>query len=354
MCPQTEIHDRLTKREELILQATVQSYITTAEPVGSRAIVKRFGLDLSPATVRNVMADLEESGYLEQLHTSSGRVPTDLGYRYYVNFLMRVQELTSAEQDRLESDFQDQMSDTESLMRHTSHMLALVSHHAGIVTAPRDSSAALSRIELMPVNPTRVAVLMADSFGRVHTTVVEQESAIADEELARVCRFMNENFKGVALEQLTQSVENGLRQYLDDQRQIAERAASILGMVPADRPGQLFLEGTAHLFEQPEFHDLGKARDVLHLLEERERLAGLLRTTILEDEHGRARVTFGSEAHGGGLADISVVSAPYHVGDKTVGVLGVLGPRRMPFSRLSALVDYSANMLSRFLTKVAG
>jgi len=354
MSPSKELEGRLTEREELILQATVQSYITSAEPVGSRAIVKRYDLTLSPATVRNVMSDLEESGFLQQRHTSSGRIPTDRGYRYYVNHLMRVQELTLAERERIEHEFNQKLNDTEEAMRHTSHLLALVSHHAGIVEAPGEGSALVTRIDMIPVGPNRVAVLIVDSFGRIHTIVVEQDVPVSEYELSRVSRFLNENFLGVAIEVLNQSVEARIRQYMDEQRRLAERALFFLGMLPSNRPGQLFLEGATSLFEQPEFHDVEKAREVFHLLEERERLAGLLRASLLEGEPARAKVIFGSEAQPSGLEEISVVTAPYRVGNKTVGMLGVLGPRRMPFSRLTALVDYTANMLSRFLTRVSG
>jgi len=145
---------RLNEREELILQAVVQCYITTAEPVGSRVLVKRFGLELSAATVRNVMADLEESGYLQQLHTSSGRAPTDRGYRYYVNYLMRVQELTMAERARIEHELSRKLNDADEVLRQTSQMLALVTHQTGLVKTPDENCGQVKHIEVMLVSPT--------------------------------------------------------------------------------------------------------------------------------------------------------------------------------------------------------
>ncbi|MFO7974032.1 MAG: hypothetical protein R6V12_05300, partial [Candidatus Hydrogenedentota bacterium] len=141
--------EQLSPRERLILQAVVHTYITTAEPVGSRAIVRRFDLDVSAATVRNVMADLEEAGYLRQLHTSSGRVPTDKGYRYYVDFLMNVQELTVAERARIQGELSRKLDDADEVIRNTSRLLALTSHHMGLVEAPDQRNAEVCRVEMV-------------------------------------------------------------------------------------------------------------------------------------------------------------------------------------------------------------
>jgi len=351
-----DIHDhevKLNEREELILQAVVQSYITTAERVGSRAIVKRYNLDFSPATVRNVMPDLTDYGFLQQLHTSSGRVPTDRGYRYYVNHLMKVQSLTRTEQQRMEEEFAQHMSDTDAIMQHTSHLLAMVSHHAGIVEAPDESSAQVSRIELMPMGSQRLAVLIADTYGRVHSMIIEHDRLIDEEQRSRVNRFLNENLQGVAIDRLAPSVESRVREYIDEQRRVAEDALTLLGMLPQHRPGQLFLEGTTYLFEQPEFHSVDKAREVFNLLEEKEQLTGLLRESITRGDEGRAHIIIGSETSRKGLNEISLISAPYRIDGKPVGMIGVLGPRRMQYPKLTALVDYTADMLGRLLTRLA-
>ncbi|HNT86788.1 MAG TPA: hypothetical protein PKL84_02890, partial [Candidatus Hydrogenedentes bacterium] len=148
----------LTQREALILHAVVQTYVSTAEPVGSRTIVKRFDMDISPATVRNVMADLEERAYLQQLHTSSGRVPTDKGYRYYVDHLMEVQALTQSERDHIEQDLSRRLDDADAVLRQTSHLLALVSHQTGVAEGPNEHDARVRRLELLPVSSTHVTL----------------------------------------------------------------------------------------------------------------------------------------------------------------------------------------------------
>jgi len=343
----------LNEREQLILQAVVHTYITTAEPVGSRSIVKRYGIDLSPATVRNVMADLEDSGFVQQLHTSSGRVPTNQGYRYYVDYLMRVQELTLAERARLEHEFSEQLNDADEVIRRTCHLLALVSNHAGLVEAPNETDAVVRSVELMALSGARAAVLVADSYGRVRTLMATLDRPMSSAELERLRAFLNDQLRGSAVDRMHRTIEERIERFLDEQRGLAREALSLLSSVPRQRPGQLFLEGKTHLFEQPEFHDFSKAREVMILLDEEDRLLDLLRSGV-SIGRGKTAVLIGVDTRGSGFEDISLVAAPYRVGQKPVGVLGVLGPKRMPYSRVTAVVDYTAGLLSRFLTRLAG
>lgn len=343
----------LNEREELILQAVVHLYIVSAEPVGSRAVVKRFGLDISPATVRNVMADLEELEYLQQLHTSSGRVPTDKGYRYYVNFLMNVQEITRAERARLESELSEKMSDADLIMRQATHLLALMTHQTGIVEAPRPHKAEVRAIELMPLGNKRAALLLADNYGRVRTAVTALPEHFGPEDAESLNRFLNEMLLGTPLEQLDTTLRAKLKEYMADQRQLAERALELLDAVQLDRPDRLFLEGAPQLFEQPEFKDVEKAKAVFGLLEEHDRVMELLRAGITTREHPHSRVVIGAEGAEHGAEDISVVSAPYHIGDEAVGMLGVLGPRRMPYPKLTMMVEETADMLGKILTRLS-
>lgn len=343
----------LTEREKLILHAVVHTYITTAEAVGSRTIVKRYGLDFSPATVRNVMADLEDIGFLKQIHSSSGRVPTDRGYRYYVDYLMKVQELTIAERSRIEDQLSKQLNDLDSIMRQTCHMLALISEQTSIVESPDETDAEVRRIELVPITPQKVAVLTADNYGQVHTLMVDVEQPVLPDELSRLSAFLNEHFTGMTLDHLKRQVQTRMQEYVDEQRRMAEQALLLLMALPHSRVGQVFLEGTSNLLDQPEFRDISKAREMFTLLEERERLSELLKQRLRNEEHPRLSVVIGSDEDDSALQDISFVTAPYQVHGKTVGLVGVMGPRRMPYSKVTALVDYTAGVLSSFLTRRA-
>jgi heat-inducible transcriptional repressor len=344
----------LNPREELILQAIVHCYITTAEPVGSRVIVKRFGLELSPATVRNVMSDLEEAGYLQQLHTSSGRVPTDRGYRYYVDYLMHVQNLTLAERSRIDGELSSRLNDADDVLRQTSQLLALVTHQTGIVQPPDVGNAKLQHIEVTAISPTRAAVLLVDSLGRVQTYIAPLSEALRAEELPKLTSFLNESLRYASLDQLAARVHLAMRAFLDERRRLAESALHLLDLLPPYRPGRLYLEGASQLFEQPEFQDVEKVREVFGVLDEQGKLTDLLRRGLREREYSGASVVIGSEACDPGLKEISVVSSPYHVGGERVGVVGVLGPRRMHYSKLTAIVDYTAEMLGKLLTRLAG
>lgn len=344
----------LNDRERQILQCVVHSYITTAEPVGSRAVVKRFELGLSPATVRNVMADLEDKGFLEQRHTSSGRVPTDRGYRYYVNHLMQAQELTLAERQRIDQELNQRLNDADEVLRHTSHLLALVSHQAGIAEAPDDAKAQVQRIELLPLGPARLAVLVVDNLGRVRTMNVQGEDDFDLGDVATLTRFLNDQLRGVAVDDLGGALEKRLRTFMDEQRRLAEQALRVLSLIPAHRAETLYLEGATHLFEQPEFKDIERAQEIFGLLDHRERVVELLRAEANGRDWGATTVIIGGEGGARGLGEISVIASPYTVNGRQVGVIGVLGPRRMPYSRLTSVVDYTAQMVSRILTRLGG
>lgn len=345
----------LNERERLILQAVVNSYIMSAEPVGSRSVVKRFDLGLSPATVRNVMADLEELGYLQQIHTSSGRIPTDTGYRYYVNYLMQVHELTLRERNRIEHELSEKLNDADEVLRHTSQLLALLTNQAGLAESPSDDLAYVKRLEVMPLGPERVAILIVDNYSRVRTVAVHLNEAILPDQVQQLTRFLNDHLYGVRMDGLAATIEVRLKDFLDEQRKLAELALRVLGLAPPHRPARLYLEGASRLFDQPEFQDLGKAREVIGLIEEQGALLEMLHTALT----GRDRERLNSSIHIGriegarGLEDISVIASPYYCKGEAVGMIGVLGPRRMPYSRLTAIVDHTAGLVGRILTRLA-
>lgn len=341
----------LAQREREILQAVVNSYITTAEPVGSRAVVKRFNMDLSAATVRNVMSDLEEMGFLQQVHTSSGRVPTDEGYRYYVEHLMHVQELTQAERRRIEKEFSQKLDDMDGLLRNTSHLLALVSHQAGIAEAPDTNQTRIQRFELVPIGENRVAVLIVDNYGTVKSTMASLSGPLDNQQVERLNNFLNQNFMGTEIGSLASSVRTRLGEVLGEQRNLAQHALEVLDLMPQHQGNRLFLDGAVQLFEQPEFQRIEQARGVFGLLEEHDRLIGVLRKAVADGD-GRA-VFISRDNDNFGVEGIGVVASSYNVDGRPAGLIGVLGPQRMPYSRLTSLVHHTADMLGRFLTKLS-
>lgn len=344
--------NELSERERTILYAVVNSYVTAAEPVGSRSVVKQFNLDLSPATVRNTMADLEELGFLKQVHTSSGRVPTEKGYRYFVSHLMRVQQLTMDEQARIEHEFSQKLNDTDAVLKQTSHLLALITQQAGIAEAPAEASVFVQRLELIPLTAQRLAVLIVDNYGRVRSGSIELNYELPLERLHSINRFLNEQLRGIEVECLADGVRQRLATYFDEQRLLAQQALDVLSLLPRQPTRQLFLDGAAQLFGQPEFNDIQRAREVFGLFEENQQIADALRAGLWQGE-GMNRQVFIGEA-GTPLEGLSVVASPYEVDGKPVGMVGILGPRRMQYSRLTSVVDYTAQVVGRILTRFAG
>lgn len=343
---------QLSEREELILQAVVHQYVTTAEPVGSRAVVKRYQLDISPATVRNVMSDLEEFGYLQQLHTSSGRVPTDKGYRYYVDYLMRVQEITQKERQHWESNLENRISDAESVLRQTSRLLALLSHQTAIVEAPV-ANARVRHLDVLPVDTKRAALLILDNHGRVQTLTLPTSGAFDTNSAQRLTNFLNDHLIGEPLDGLGTRLAQRLRQFVDEQRKLAEQAVDLLSLLPSESTDQFFLEGAKQLIQQPEFKNIERVHEIFDLFDERDRIVGLLRAGIANPSPHVSRVAIGLESKEHGAADISIISAPYTIAGETVGMVGVLGPRRMHYSRATGLVEYTAAKLSALLTRLS-
>ena len=344
--------NELSERERTILYAVVNSYVTAAEPVGSRSVVKQFNLDLSPATVRNTMADLDELGFLKQVHTSSGRVPTEKGYRYFVSHLMRVQQLTMDEQARIEQEYTQKLNDTDAVLKQTSQMLALLTHQAGIAEAPAEASVTVQRIELVPLGGPRMAVLLVDNYGRVRSASIELDNDLPLESLGRVNSFLNEQLRGIEFDTLADGMRVRLTTYFDEQRLLAQQALEVLNLLPRQQPRQLFLDGAVQLFGQPEFNDIQRAREVFGLFEENQQIAEALRAGLLPTSGMGSRVFIGET--GTPLEGLSVVASPYEVDGRPVGMVGILGPRRMQYSRLTSVVDYTAQVVSRILTRLAG
>lgn len=343
----------LNEREQLILEAVVHLYITTAEPVGSRTVAKRLGLNLSSATIRNVMADLEDLGYLTQVHTSSGRVPTDLGYKYYVKHLMKIQELTLAERERIRQELTRKLDSAEQILRRTSHLLALATHQAGLADMSGEGTAEIRRIELIHLFEKQIAILIVDSFGNVHTSSVTVEEPISSALLDSMSKFLNESLANVPLENMHSVIKETLRKFFDERHRLAELALRILGKVEPTT-SQMFLEGTTNLFDQPEFQEPNKARSIFGIIENPEPIIKMLREKVAKQELEERTVLIGSDTKIKELDDFGLIASPYRLEDtkEPIGFVGVLGPKRMPYEKLTAIVDYTASMVGKMFSRL--
>ncbi|HEY8532157.1 MAG TPA: heat-inducible transcriptional repressor HrcA [Limnochorda sp.] len=334
----------MDQRKMRILQAVTDDYILTAEPVGSRTLARKYGLGVSPATIRNEMADLEELGYLQQPHASSGRIPSDLGYRYYVDGLMSPATLDEAERRAIQAELTRRVA-LEELVHSTSQLVASLTKYASLAVAPRMEDAVLKRVELVSLDPRTVLVIFVAMPGMVEHRVVETRRSWTRDELAHLEAALNECLEGLTVRDLGRTVSQQLADVLGD-RDLYEAADALLEeALEAGGEERIYVEGAVNLFHQPEFRDVDRLRPLLEFLEQKDALLNVL------NSHGQSGLTIriGQENGEGPLQGCSLVTATYEVDGHVVGRIGVLGPTRLEYSRVVAVIQLVAEELSRAL-----
>ncbi len=340
--------DELSDRARQVLQALLFEYTVTAEPVGSRQLTKKYALGLSPATIRNTMADLEEMGYLGQPHTSAGRLPTDKAYRYYVDSLMGRVELRRGEALRLQRQVTGTRSEIDDLLETTSAQLSELSHYAAVILAPPLQHTRLERVDLIPVEGERALVVLATETGWGMSRILAFEEPVPRSEIREVARILTERYAGLTFQEIRGRVaETGPA---PDAERVLRTAAYVARKVFQslwDR--NLYVGGAMNMLDQPEF-GIGTMRALLKTFEEKRQLIELL-TTRAQTSAG-VQVVIGSEIPFQEMQETSLVAASYRFHDRVLGVLGVVGPRRMPYAKIVPLVEYTARLVSRRLTRL--
>ena len=348
--------DELTPRERQVLEAVIQMYVQTAEPAGSRVLARRHGLGVSPATIRNTMSDLEEKGFLSHPHTSAGRVPTDKAYRAYVDSLLNspAGAIVVAERERLREQIASSHSTIENILRRAAQSLGVLTQELGVALGPRLDASILRRLELVRVGAERLLLVLTLDAGVVRTVFVEVAGVLADVAVAEVTRVLNERLAGHTLRELRASVGERLR---DSQtKPEAEELLNIFvqegeQLFDAALPmgeGSVIVGQASVLAEQPEFSGADNLRRLLSLTEEPARLADALRRKHSGDERPGVSITIGGEHSDPHLDQFTVVTAEYHAGALT-GVIGVIGPTRMPYEKVIVLVQHTSRLLSDLL-----
>ncbi len=334
----------LSERSCEILRAVVQTYIDSAEPVGSRTVAKRSSLGLSPATIRNAMADLEEMGLLFQPHTSAGRVPTEAGLRYFVDYLLEKESLSWGDQVAIEEGLKSTHSDIISTLKKVAELLADFSGHAAVISAPRLTGERLSHVELIKVRPGIVLVVLVADSGLVQNRLVQTELDLPEDRLEALAQYLNAKLEHMGLEEARASI----LQELEDQKKVFEHLLEelILGYQGAYDEGRVLVEGELNLLDYPEFSNVSKIRALLQTFQEKRALLALLDRCLESDG---VQVFIGSEGLGHKVPGCGMVLAPYSDRDHPLGSLGVVGPMRMNYARILALVEYAAQVLSESL-----
>jgi heat-inducible transcriptional repressor len=341
----------LNERAQQLLRVLIENYIRDGQPVGSRVLSRESGLSLSSATVRNVMADLEELGFVTSPHTSSGRVPTDKGYRFFVDTLLHVQPLENAAVTELRRQLDAGHDSSKSLIAAASQLLSSVTHLAGVVTLPRTQQAAITQIEFVGLSENRVLAVLVLDDREVQNRILQLDRYFSPDQLKRAANYLNEQVRGRTLNQVRQEILRQMKETHEHMNQIMVDAISVAQKVFEVSPesedrieyviaGETNLMGVAELSSVERLRRLFEAfnekRDFLHLLDLSLRAEGI-------------QIFIGHESGYQVLDDCSVVTAPYGAGDAVMGVLGVIGPTRMAYERVIPIVDMTAKLLGAAL-----
>ena len=340
--------ENLTEREKAVLQSLIDYYIATATPVGSRLIANRYKLGISPATIRNTMQDLEGMGLITHPHTSAGRVPTDKGYRLYVDTLLEPEELTNSEEEQIKSEIMIDYAAVEDLLEQTSRVLASISNQLGVTIAPRFDQGILTHINLIPVAEKKILVVLAVKHGLIRTVLLEAESNLKTEALEKSASILNERLCGLTLGEIKDSMEQRLKEASTaDPKLIRLFLESSENLLDFSETEQVHLGGTTNIVDQPEFKDREKLRSLIELIEQKRLLAELVSAKGIKEG---ITVTIGKEIERGEMQSCSLVTSSYNAG-KVSGTIGIIGPTRMRYAKLVSLVDYTAKLLSDILSR---
>ncbi len=343
----------LSQRERRVLDAVVRIYVDTAEPAGSRNVTRRYDLGVSPATVRNTMSDLEEKGYLFHPHSSAGRVPTDRAYRLFVDQLMQPVPLSREERERLISELDPQGSSAvEWLVRRATRALGLLSQELGVAVAPRLDTAILERLDLVKVAPNKVLMVVQVRSGVVRTVFVDLSSEVPEDVLVTMTLLLNERLAGLTLKEIRDSIGERMRDAGTDDPAAEEilnifmQSGPDLFGWPEAGEGALHLGNASVLAAQPEFTTGERLKSLLELTERTD----LLASALGGHSHlgGGVQITIGGENPSQELSDFTLVTAEYRVGGLK-GVIGVIGPTRMPYEKVIAIVQHTSSLVNQIL-----
>jgi heat-inducible transcriptional repressor len=340
----------LSDREHHVLEAVVRNYILSATPTGSRFLSKQAEFDLSPASIRNIMSDLEERGFITQPHTSAGRVPTDKGYRCYVDCLMKLIDLSDdAKKAIKESLIGTEPSDLHMLMEATSKALSRVTHQLGVILAPKLSSGIFRHLYVFPIDRQRVLLHLTIDSGFVKTMVCELTTEIDPERLERACEVINERFFGLTLLEMCEKERDLFPDIESFELGIIRLfVPSIKRIILTEEAESVYAEGETNIMTQPEFFSKDRVGAVIEILEEKKLLIHLFETE--QKNKNGVIISIGGENADGQLKSFSIIKTKYHVGSME-GSLGIIGPKRMPYPFLVSAVDYTAKLLGELYSK---
>lgn len=338
---------QVSERALHFLKALIERYSRDGQPVGSRTLAKDTGLDLSPATVRNVMSDLEEMGFVSSPHTSAGRVPTVTGYRLFLDSLLTVRPLRSQEVDEMRRRFAS-LDDSAALIESASQILSGVTHLAGVVMLPRHERNAFKQIEFLPLSADRVLAILVTGDGEVHNRILHIDEHYSPSQLEQAANYLNRLFTGQEVRDVRKRLLEDIRSTHDHMDRLMKQAVEMAERVvaAAERKDDCYIAGQTNLMDFNELSSMERLKQLFDAFTEKSQILHLLDRCIEADG---VQIFVGEESGYELLDDCSLVTAPYRVDDQVIGVLGVIGPARMDYPRVIPVVDVTARLLGAAL-----
>jgi heat-inducible transcriptional repressor len=340
----------LSERSKKILYAVVQSYINYPDPVGSRIVTKRYSFGLSPATIRNIMADLEEMGYLIQPHTSAGRVPTDLGYRFYVDSLVNEGDMNSNIEIEILQGLYRRLeilkNNIELLLSETTKSLSLLSHYLGVAMSPTPDMTTLRKINLLKYNADKVAVVLFTDEGNIKNKIIAVDSEISQKDLNRIATYLNSEFSGYTFDEIRIKLVKEMAKEKTRCDYLISKAMRICREALCFPLNELFVSGLSEVLDLPDFSDLKTIRELSKAVEDKHNIIKLL--DKMSETEG-VQILIGSENEQDQMRRLSLVASPCREGGRPVGVVGIIGPTRMNYSKAIYIVENTAKFISRMI-----
>ncbi|WP_010247860.1 heat-inducible transcriptional repressor HrcA [Acetivibrio cellulolyticus] len=345
----------LDDRKRLILHAIIDDYISTAEPIGSRSVSKKHELGLSSATIRNEMADLEEMGYLTQPHTSAGRIPSDKGYRFYVDQLMKACELTVEEINTIKREMETKINELSQLLRQASATMSRFTKYTSMAATPERKNSVLKAVQVVPIERGSALVVVVTNAGIVKNSLVKIPDTVSPEFLIRVSNIFNEKLSGLTLEQINIVVIREIEILIGSSQElllpILNGVTECINQIDAS---EVYLDGTTNILNFPEFSDVVKAREFLNLMDTKDILSLVLSSIGSDDNNGGINIQIGKENKIEEMQDCSLITATYNLGGLVIGTIGIIGPTRMEYARVLAAMNYVRRKINEEIDRLIG
>lgn len=341
-------------RKKKVLGAVIRSYVRDMMPISSSSLLEEYGFQCSSATLRNIMSHLEAEGFLKQPHTSAGRIPTDKGYRYYVDYIIQPKKISAEGRENIRQKYYSQPTENfEQLIEKTTHILSAITHQASLAMMPSVNLTSFEKINFLRIYENRLLVVLLGSSGIVKNVVIAMPKNITDEEIKKIENLLNSELKGISLKLLRDYLLNKINRCQDAVFNITRNALELMELTDiVGMDDRLFLEGLSLIIGTPEFQEVDKSKGVLGMLERKTDILEIMNED-LESVKNDIMVRIGTENSHKDIRNCSLITSKYRTGNKAIGTLGIIGPTRMPYEEIISVVEGVSDVLSDILTEIS-